>query len=226
MAPASLTGLILAGGQARRMQAGAAGAGGHEHPVQMHGLHAGMQLHRMGPAVDKGLLDLRGEPLVAHARRFLAPHVGSLLISANRHEQLYARYGEVVADDPALGSGLGPLAGVERALALMQTPWLLVLPVDVVNLPAGLVGQLMGAVHAEDAPIAYAITPERAHPLCMALHAGLAQSLRAYLLAGDRKVQLWQDRHHAVPVVFEGTDLFFNINTPDDLRYASQCGKS
>lgn len=209
MAPAMLTGLILAGGQARRMQ-------------------ADLQLadDRMGAAIDKGLLDLRGEPLVAHARRFLLPHVQTLLISANRNEQAYASYGKVIADDVTLGSGLGPLAGIERALATARTPWLLVLPVDVVNLPPDLAPALLGAADALAAPIAYARTAERAHPLCMVLHVDMADSLRSYLMAGDRKVQLWQNRHQAAPVQFQGDDIFFNINTPDDLRYASQCWKS
>ncbi|NYT86853.1 molybdenum cofactor guanylyltransferase MobA [Pollutimonas harenae] len=197
--PAMLTGLVLAGGQARRMQAG------------------------LGTVVDKGLLDVRGEPLVAHAQRFLTPHVQTVLISANRNAQAYAVYGEVIADDAALGDSLGPLAGVERALAMARTPWLMVLPVDVVNVPPDLASKLLAAVDAHVAPIAYACTTERAHPLCMVLHVRLAHSLRHYLMGGDRKVQLWQDQHQAVPVVFQGDGLFLNINTPADLDHASQC---
>ncbi|MDS1140607.1 molybdenum cofactor guanylyltransferase MobA [Pusillimonas sp. SM2304] len=199
---ASMTGLILAGGQARRMQDG------------------------MAPTVDKGLLELCGEPLVAHARRFLAPQVQALLISANRNAPLYARYGDVVGDDAALGTQLGPLAGMERALSVIKTPWLIVLPVDVVNVPDELVARLWAAVQPAGPLVAYARTPERAHPLCMVLHASLADSLRRYLQAGDRKVQLWQARHQAVAVPFDGAGLFFNINTPEDLRYASQCRRS
>ena len=204
MQPAMLTGLILAGGQARRMQS--------------QGMSAGH--------IDKGLLDWHGQPLVAHARHALAPHVQTVLISANRHAQQYAAYGHVMADDASLGMDLGPLAGVERALALAQTPWLMVLPVDVVNLPPGLVTQLLAAVNAQTAPVAYACTAERVHPLCMVLHVRLAASLRDYLMAGGRKVLLWQEQHQAVPVLFRGDDLFFNINTPQDLAYASQCWKS
>src|SRR5690606_12621405 len=187
----------------------------------------GRQMHgRSGAVVDKGLLALRGEPLVAHARRFLAPHVQAMLVSANRNERAYAAYGTVIADDAVLGANLGPLAGVERALAMATTPWLMVLPVDVVNLPPDLIAGLLRAVDAGTKPIAYACSAERAHPLCMVLPTSLADSRRRYLEDGDRKVQLWQDRHQAVPVVFQGDDLFLNINTPQDLCYASQCWKS
>lgn len=206
-----VTGLILAGGQARRMQTDT---------------NYGNPLSPVTDQADKGLLDLRGEPLVAHALHFLAPHVQTVLISANRNEAAYAAYGKVIADDAALGYSLGPLAGIERALTLASTPWLLVLPVDVVSLPPDLVPRLLDVVDDQAAPIAYARTVQRAHPLCMVLHVSLADSLRRYLIAGDRKVQLWQNRHHAVPVLFEGDELFFNVNTPEDLRYANQCWKS
>lgn len=215
---ASMTGLILAGGQARRMQDGAS--------AQAPSRRGQEQAMRMAPTIDKGLLDLCDEPLVAHARRFLAPQVRALLISANRNEPSYARYGDVIGDDAALGTQLGPLAGIERALRIIDTPWLVVLPVDVVKLPQDLVTRLSAAVQDAGPLIAYASTPERAHPLCMVLHASLADSLRRYLQAGDRKVQLWQARHQAVAVPFDGPGLFFNINTPEDLRYASQCRRS
>src|SRR3546814_5252048 len=105
--------------------------------------------------VDKGLLDLNGVPLVAHARRYLAPQVSSILISANRHLENYADYGCAVSDDPKLGDDVGPLAGVASALAFVPTPWLAVMPVDVLNLPVNMVARLAGAADAAGALIAY-----------------------------------------------------------------------
>ncbi len=225
----NVTGLILAGGRARRMQ-----------PVQGG-----------GAPVDKALLRLVGKTLVEHAVGFLAPRVGSLLISANRNHDVYAKYGRVVADDPALGADLGPLAGVASALAVCNSPWLVVIPVDVPVLPTDLIDRLYDAVdHASvgDASVddgmavirpeagedglarvhaglrssrlAYATGQDgRAHPLCMLVHRDLHGSLQSYLRDGERKVQTWQECNHAKPVLFEGNErLFFNINTPEDLR--------
>jgi molybdopterin-guanine dinucleotide biosynthesis protein A len=220
IARSHITGLILAGGRARRMQDGSLD-------------------------VDKGLIRLDGAPLVAHAQRYLVPQVSTILVSANRHLEDYADYGRVVVDDPGLGSDLGPLAGVASALPTLSTPWLAVMPVDVLNLPDDMVARLILAADAAGAMVAYASTaaPDqesdsapgdgkmggqggRAHPLCMVMHAGLEGGLRDYLRRGDRKVQLWQKSQAAVPVFFEGgADAFFNINTPEDLRLAAQASQ-
>lgn len=195
-----ISGLILAGGQGRRMQGIMPGA-----------------------AVEKGLSMVDGLPLVAHAQRFLARHVDQVLISANTHADMYACYGTVVADDPHLGHYSGPLAGVASALGFSTAPWLVVIPVDVLALPENLVPRLLEAV-SEDGPrrdgprIAYARTRDAVHPLCMVLHQTLKQSLYDFLLSGERKVQLWQRRNEAAAVQFEDADnAFLNINTPEDL---------
>lgn len=233
---ASLTGLILAGGQSRRMQAlGQADtptAGASEVPAR--------RMNVSTEDLDKGLLALHGKPLVAHAHDFLAPHVESVLISANRHLKLYQEYGQVVADLGEPGTYLGPLAGIARALACAGTPWVIVIPVDVINLPDDLVSRLCVAVQRNSALLAYASTEDpgqtasstldlaqpggagRVQPLCMIAHVRLAAELHAYLMAGGRKVQLWQQRCGAVPVFFEGNDdAFTNINTPQHLQRAA-----
>lgn len=191
-----LTGLVLAGGRASRMRNGS------------------------GAAVDKGLLTLRGLPLIAHAQRYLSSRVGSLLVSANRHVDVYAEYGEVVPDDPALGRRLGPLAGVATALQRAKTPWLMVIPVDVANLPRDLVDRLACAAIEDKAAIVYA-SSGGAHPLCMLLHRDVLDGLLLFLHDGGRKVQCWQQLNQAREVIFEeSVHAFFNINTPEDLCIA------
>ena len=64
-----ITGVLLAGGQAKRM-------GGH----------------------DKGLLPLANQPLISHTLQKLSPQVGAILINANRHLSEYAKFGDVVQD--------------------------------------------------------------------------------------------------------------------------------
>ncbi|WP_353153683.1 molybdenum cofactor guanylyltransferase MobA [Pollutimonas bauzanensis] len=190
-----LTGLVLAGGQGRRMQAA---------------------------ALEKGLLELNGKPLVEHACGHLAPYVDKVLISANTNLDRYAQYGDVVPDDLALGEYSGPLAGIASALRHVATPWLVVLPVDVPCPPVDLIERLCASVGDEGPRIAYARTSAGVHPLCMVAHSSLVDGLYDFLLSGERKVQFWQRQNDAVPVLFDDVgDAFFNINTPEDLLRAS-----
>jgi molybdopterin-guanine dinucleotide biosynthesis protein A len=64
-----ITGLILAGGEGRRMN-----------------------------GLDKGLQQHAGRPLIEYAVERLRPQVDALLISANRNAEIYGRYAPVVAD--------------------------------------------------------------------------------------------------------------------------------
>ena len=86
-----ITGVILAGGRARRM-------GGD----------------------DKGLIEIGGKSMVEHVIDALKPQVGALLISANRNLSSYRRYGYPVAPD-TIGDYFGPLAGMASAMRLAQT---------------------------------------------------------------------------------------------------------
>ena len=187
-----IDGVILAGGQSRRMQVAAAGT------------------------VDKGLLMLNDRPLVQWVADYMQPFVNTLYVSANRHLDIYARYGPCVPDDAVFGGDAGPLAGVASAMARSRRPWLFVLPVDVPIVPKDLFPRLLAAV-SDGAPLAYARAGRGAHPLCMLVRTDLQSDLRAYLLAEGRKVLDWHRRHGAVAVDF-GDDawLFRNINTPDD----------
>lgn len=113
-----VTGLILAGGEGRRV-------GG----------------------ADKGLLEFSGRSLVAHALERLAPQVDGLLISANRNLDIYRSYGHpVVIDDSA--ERLGPLAGIAAGLRACPTPWLAVVPCDCPHFPRDLVARLMAGMGA------------------------------------------------------------------------------
>ena len=125
MAQEELTGLILAGGQGRRM-------GG----------------------VDKGLVAFRGRPLVAHVRDRLVGRVAELLINANRSEGDYAPLADRVIDD-AEGGFQGPLMGIYSGLCAARTPWLVVAPCDTPSLPRALVPRLLAGRGDADIAVAW-----------------------------------------------------------------------
>lgn len=183
-------GLILAGGQSRRMRTAAA------------------------PDVDKGLRDWHGRPLVDHVRRYLLDQ-GAIRIhvSANRNPAAYAAYGCVVPDPPEFAD-CGPLAGILAGLQQTTAPWLFVLPVDVLRWPSGLMARLTGA--ASPGHPAYARTPDGPHPLCLVVHRSLAAGLQAFLASGGRQAQAWLRDCGARPVDFPDSDCLVNLNTPQD----------
>jgi molybdopterin-guanine dinucleotide biosynthesis protein A len=192
-----VTGLILAGGQARRMD-----------------------------GVDKGLLALCGRPLVAHVAARLAPQVNTVMVSANRNAQTYGAYGCVVADDPAFGEWQGPLAGVSAGLARARSEWLVTVACDMPFLPVDLVARLAGAVAEHEATAAVAMVGGRPIPVCMFVPVRVAADLAAWLSDGsDRKVAHWLARIGCIEVGFDDVaDAFVNINTPDDLARAATHG--
>lgn len=116
------------------------------------------------------------------------------------------------------------MAGIYSALVRIDTPWLVVTPVDVINPPADLVPRFADAIASKAAQAAYAMT-HRSHPLSMMVHVALAPSLRNYLLGGDRKVMLWLESVAAVPAPFDNdVHVFANINTLADLQHAEVGG--
>jgi molybdopterin-guanine dinucleotide biosynthesis protein A len=182
---------------------------------------AGGRGSRMG-GIDKGLQGLRGEPLVAHALRRLAPQVGPRMISANRHLDAYAALGVTVWPDADPGFA-GPLAGLRAGLDHAETPWLATVPCDSPGFPPDLVARL--ALAADVAGVRAAVAATRAHdgtlrrePVFCLLHASLRDDLAAFLHAGGRAVGAWLDRHAAVEVPFEDATAFANANTPDELH--------
>lgn len=175
---------------------------------------AGGRSERMG-GTDKGLILLRGQPLVAHVHARFAPQVGPLWISANRNAADYARWGAVLADAPR-HAGAGPLAGIATALARLDTPWLATVACDMPLAPLDLVAQLARAL-ATGARAAVAETGGHMQPVCMLVAAELAGDLAEYLDGGGRRVGQWLARVRAARVPHSDEAAFANVNTPDEL---------
>lgn len=194
-----VTGVLLAGGQSRRMGGG-----------------------------DKGLLSLAGKPMLGHVICRLQPQVGAVIINANGDPARFASFGlPVVAD--TIGGFVGPLAGVLAGMRWSAanspaTRWIVTAAGDAPLLPADLVERLMAAVDGRPRAIALAQSHGELHPVIGLWPLALADDLEQQLRAGVRKVLDWTDRHGTVSVPFPpahvcGIDIdpFFNANTPQEL---------
>lgn len=174
---------------------------------------------------DKGLMTYRGEPLVAHVLRRLAPQVGSVIVSANRHLDAYAAIAapyqaQVCPDDlpEAVPNYPGPLAGMLTGLLHCSTPYLAVVPCDVPHLPADLVERLSQQLTTTRCQAALAVAAGRRQPALCLLSKDLAADLADYLSAGHRKLDGCLARWQACEVLFDDAQAFRNFNTPEQLN--------
>lgn len=182
---------------------------------------AGGQGRRMG-SVDKGLVELDGRPLVAHVLERLRPQVDEILINANQHHAAYAAFGHRVVAD-AIGGFAGPLAGLQVALAMASFPLLATAPCDSPFLPADLVARLAAARAAAQADLAVARTFEQPHPVFALVRREVLPHLERFLAGGGRKIDAWYATLKTVEVAFDDeAEAFRNINTAAELKAAAR----
>ncbi|MEO0002643.1 MAG: molybdenum cofactor guanylyltransferase [Pseudomonadota bacterium] len=190
---------------------------------------AGGRGSRMG-GVDKGLQRLNGQTLVEHAlarlRQQAGGRLGAIMVNANRHLDDYRALGLAVWPD-AMADFPGPLAGFLAGLEHGSQPWLLTVPCDSPLFPLDLLERLAQAAEREGADLALALGRDedglpRRQPVFCLLRRELADSLRAYLQGGGRKIDHWIGSQHHVAVAFDapGDDprAFYNANTLAELR--------
>ena len=181
---------------------------------------AGGRASRFG-GQDKGLIALRGRPLVRWTLDRLLHQVDEVVISANRHLEEYGRLGHKVIAD-TLPNHPGPLAGILAAGSATEREWVLTSPCDTPFLPGDLVTRLLAEAATSTLPLIRAADPGQVHYTLMLFRRSLLPDLAAYLAEGGRRVQAWQARHPSRDVVFPNPQAFLNINTTEDLRYAEQ----
>jgi len=191
-----VTGVVLAGGLARRMN-----------------------------KQDKGLVDFNDQPMISYAVQAMAPVVDELLINANRNIEQYQAFSYPVISD-ATSDFDGPLAGIYAALNACQNEILLVMPCDSPFITAEGLTTLLNERASSDADIAVAFDGERLHPVFLALKTSLKDRLQNYLAQGERKIDRWIEQHNWVKVDFSASPEFFeNINTLEQLQQLSDKGE-
>jgi len=187
-----ITGLVLAGGQGRRMG-----------------------------NVDKGLVLLQGQPMVRHVIDRLVAQVDEVLINANRNIAEYEALGYPVIRDHLDGFA-GPLAGLHAGLMRAEHPLIATVPCDSPFLPLDLVARLARDLQAQQADLAVARTMDQPHPVFALVRRSLLPHLARFLDTGGRKIDAWYASLKAVEVAFDDeAEAFRNINTAEELRQAA-----
>jgi len=189
-----------------------------EHAGQITGMIlAGGQGRRMG-GVDKGLQSFRDKRLVDHVFERLAPQVAGVIINANQNLSAYRELGVRVVSD-AIEGYAGPLAGLHAGLSVSRRPYLATVPCDSPFLPADLVARLYSAIDDAGAEIAVAKTGDQAHPVFCLVKRGVLGHLTDFLKGGGRKIDAWYSSLFVVEVNFDDqAGAFSNINTREELQ--------
>ncbi|MDO5055206.1 MAG: molybdenum cofactor guanylyltransferase MobA [Pasteurella oralis] len=178
---------------------------------------AGGQARRMG-GVDKGLQLFQQQPLFQHVYQRLQLQIDEIAINANRNQHIYAQSGLTVFSDQLAGFQ-GPLSGILTALQRASTDFVLFVPCDCPFLPTNLLEKLKSAVCFPEILIAYAHDGEREHPTFCLVSTQLKHALADYLASGERRMLKFMQQHHAVAVDFsENKSAFTNMNTLIDLN--------
>lgn len=151
---------------------------------------AGGRGQRMGGR-DKGLVDWRGEPLIAHVHRVVRPLSDDLVISCNRNQADYRAYADRLVGD-AEADFPGPLAGVIAGLKVARHGWVVVLACDAPLVDRELIeGLLRLAVAGNSAAMVrqggfwqpmYSVLPKRVLPALEQAWAAGERSLQKALL--------------------------------------------
>ncbi|MGH7032032.1 MAG: molybdenum cofactor guanylyltransferase MobA [Stellaceae bacterium] len=196
----STVGLLLAGGQSRRMGGG-----------------------------DKALRRLGGVTLLDRVIARLRPQVGALVLNANGDPARFAVFGLPLVADTLPGFA-GPLAGVLAGLdwAAAHRPDcsdVVSVATDAPFLPEDLVARLVAARDEAAADLACAASGGRSHPVFGLWPVRLREDLRRAIAAeGIRKVDQWTARHKLATASFadQPIDPFFNANRPEDLETAAR----
>ena len=192
-----VTGVILAGGLARRMN-----------------------------NQDKGLVKYKGRPMVSYALAALGAVADQTLINANRNREQYEKFGlPVVADQT--DSFDGPLAGVLSAMIHTDADVLIVMPCDSPLIKAEHLQKLLATRAENDADVAVAFDGERLHPVFLAIKTSLKTSLQDYLASGQRRIDCWLEQQKMVKADFSNEpEIFININTLTQLSELEAKGES
>ncbi|MEE9395521.1 MAG: molybdenum cofactor guanylyltransferase MobA [Methylococcales bacterium] len=190
---AKITGVVLAGGRARRMS-----------------------------GEDKGLIPLNDRPLITYVLGALKPCVDQLLINANRNQKEYEKFGIPVISDETTGFD-GPLAGILAAMKISQTDALITVPCDTPMLQERMVQRMINTMRNHKAEIYVAHDGNRLQPVFLGLDCKLKKSLERYLDSGNRKIDIWLNQHVMKVIDYtDCPEMFININSPDELANIEQ----
>ncbi len=187
-----VTGVILAGGQARRM-------GG----------------------IDKGLVRIAGRSMCEIVMQRLAPQVGELLINANRRLEEYRSFEVPVIQDQLAGY-LGPLAGLASAMHAARLPWVITAPCDGPFLNHDYVSRMLGCANGKIQIVVAADAKRMQPTFMLAHASLLDDLSEFLVSGERKIDKWFGRHRYAIADFSDSQDCFLNINTDADCAAAER----
>jgi len=188
-----VTGIILAGGQAKRLE-----------------------------GIEKGLIEVQGKRSIERTIEALAPITDEIIISTNSGSYDYLN--KLIVNDIMLD--VGPIGGLYSALQVTNTDKNLVVGCDMPFITSEALLFILNK--SEGYQVALPTFNGRIHPVCgfysKSCGTGLKNMIdqKRYML----KEAIKQFQHILLPITnelpFYSEELFYNINTPDELLKLSK----
>ncbi len=186
----SVTVVILAGGQSKRMQ------------VQ-----------------NKATVLFEGKPLITHVIDRMKTQAKHTVINTHRNQKDFEIFHLPLIDD-ILDIQEGPLLGILTSLQAIKTDWIQFVPCDTPNLPNDLIAILMEEVEAKKTLVAVPETSDGLQSTCLLCHSSTLNNLQIFFNQGGRKIEDWIRQLAFSIVQFNDESQFLNVNTQEELKKA------
>ncbi|CAM8387625.1 molybdenum cofactor guanylyltransferase MobA [Candidatus Methylopumilus universalis] len=186
----SVTVVILAGGQSKRMQ------------VQ-----------------NKATVLFEGKSLITHVIDRMKTQAKHIVINTHRNQKDFEIFHLPLIDD-ILDIQEGPLLGILTSLQAIKTDWIQFVPCDTPNLPNDLIAILMKEVEAEKTLVAVPETSDGLQSTCLLCHSSTLNNLQIFFNQGGRKIEDWIRQLAFSIVQFNDESQFLNVNTQEELKKA------
>jgi molybdopterin-guanine dinucleotide biosynthesis protein A len=184
----SVTVVILAGGQSKRMQ------------VQ-----------------NKATILFQGKPLITHVIDRMKTQAKHTIINTHRNQKDFEIFHLPLIDD-ILDIQEGPLLGILTSLQAIKTDWIQFVPCDTPYLPNDLIAILMKKVEAEKTLVAVPETSDGLQSTCLLCHSSTLNNLQIFFNQGGRKIEDWIRQLAFSIVQFNDESQFLNVNTQEELK--------
>jgi molybdopterin-guanine dinucleotide biosynthesis protein A len=184
----SVTVVILAGGQSKRMQ------------VQ-----------------NKATVLFEGKPLITHVIDRMKTQAKHTVINTHRNQKDFEIFHLPLIDD-ILDIQEGPLLGILTSLQAIKTDWIQFVPCDTPYLPNDLITILMKKVDAEKTLVAVPETSNGLQSTCLLCHSSTLNNLQIFFNQGGRKIEDWIRQLAFSIVQFNDELQFLNVNTQEELK--------